>query len=119
MHITQKDRSLPMKKMTFTRGERVAIVAGKYKKHGYGVYQGDYGKVMCSVVVAGIDEVKHIWKSSVAKIPKKTSDAAPDSGDDHDVMMIKRQEYTKLMNEVSELTKRMETLQLKLERLGG
>jgi hypothetical protein len=60
------------KKLTmvdFHEGQRVRIVAGKYKKNGYGTYMGPYGKVKCCVKVDN-DTVqqRNLWRTSIKAI---------------------------------------------------
>ena len=56
------------------------IVGGTYKKHGYGVYLGKYGTVMCSVAVEG-DSRSHrnIWLTSMKRIKAKEEPKKPKS----------------------------------------
>jgi len=71
---------------------------------------------MCTVVVEGIEDGKrNIWKKSIAKI--RTVPKLSGSTTDGEDVVIKRQEHVKLMKEITELTTKMETLRLKLERL--
>jgi len=73
--------------------------------------------VMCTVIVEGIEDGKrNTWKTPIAKIrTEPQSSGATTDGED---VTIKRQEHVKLMKEITELTTKMETLQLKMERLG-
>jgi hypothetical protein len=59
---------------SYKKGDRVRIVAGKYKKNGYGIYLGKYGTVMCSIEVQG-DSRSHrnIWLTSIKPIAPQES----------------------------------------------
>jgi hypothetical protein len=48
----------------------VRIVAGVYKKHGYGTYLGKYGTVMCSIAVQGDSRPqRNLWLTSIKPMP--------------------------------------------------
>jgi hypothetical protein len=63
---------------SLSEGQRVRIVAGSYKKHGFGTYMGPYGKVMCCVKVDG-DTVqqRHLWLTSIRPMMAPKSGSAP------------------------------------------
>jgi hypothetical protein len=63
--------------MDFHEVQRVRIVAGKYKKNGYGTYMGTYGKIMCCVKVDN-DTVqqRNLWKTSIQPLPRPMRPAA-------------------------------------------
>jgi hypothetical protein len=54
----------------YKKGDRVRIVAGKYKKQGYGTYLGTYGTVMCSIAVQGDSRPqRNLWLTSIKPMP--------------------------------------------------
>jgi tetrahydromethanopterin S-methyltransferase subunit B len=67
MNNSKKNKAAP----TYVKGDNVRIVAGNYKKNGYGVYLGTYGTVMCQVQVKGDTRPhRNIWLTSIKPIPK-------------------------------------------------
>jgi len=103
-------------KHRYVPGDQIEIVAGIYKKHARGTYLGPSGLLSASVKVIGdTREKRNLRLSSIRPVMK---DWAADDDDDGDDVVLTKQEYVSLLEEISCLSDSLKKLQLKVERLG-
>jgi len=100
-------------KHRYSKGDQVAIVAGLYKKHARGTYLGTAGLLSASIRVNGDSRDKrNLRLSSIKPLMNDVSD------DDAEDVVLTKEEYVSLIEEISRLSDGLQKLQLKMERMG-
>ena len=115
--------------VSISKGQRVHIIAGAYKRNGFGTYLGTYGKAMCKVKIDGDNRPeRHIWRTSITPIleencadnsppekPKTSSGAS--SGGEEEMISISKLELQTMAKEISGLKATVAQLESKLNAL--
>jgi len=100
-----------------SKGDRVAIIRGKYQKHGFGTYLEDYGNVMCKVCIDGDNRTsRNIWKTSIKPVVVKEEEKTQQQDE---TVTLTRNEYEAMIDQVASIADKLQQLQLKLkEKIG-
>jgi len=99
--------------VSYEEGGRVKIVAGLYKKNGYGVFLGPCGKTRWKIRVDGDSQAhRNLWKSSIAPVVVDV-----EAEQEEDDVCLSRDEYDSLLKEMATLTKAMKALEIKLKKM--
>jgi hypothetical protein len=102
----------------YRKGERVQIVGGSFKSHGFGTYIRPLGTMnMRAAVKVDGDEAKqerHLWLTSIALIQAEDAmkSEAPSS---RSSITIDRKLYHEILQDVESLSKDVERLQQRLK----
>lgn len=98
----------------YKEGDHLDIVAGLYKKYRNATYIRPYGSKMCTVKVHGDSGVeRNVRLTSV----RKSTTTKNDGKDDGYIVMTKDQ-YNELLNDINELSTALANLQVKARRFG-
>jgi hypothetical protein len=108
---------------SYSYGEQVKIVAGKYKSYGTATYLARRGKVQVSVIIDG--KQKYIWASSIAKLPGSQSPTPPKSEGIHErsnankkrIVEVDEEDYLAIERSIGDMKRALEELENKFKYL--
>lgn len=89
-----------------TKGDKLSIIRGIYKKFGTATYLKPYGNKMCTVKVHGdTAEQRNIWLTSVLRCNDNREDK-----EEEKVITLSRDEYMSLLAAIDDLKKALNKL---------